>query len=130
MTAIRLADSDGNAGTDADPTWTPLQPTYPMPDHDSAHSVEGGAAAEVLERVLGTDDVPFATCSFSLPGDGCSDAVPVLRSFERFSQAAKENAESRVLVGIHFRHAAEIGLRHGRQIGAHAVTLFMRPVAR
>ena len=33
-----------------------LQFTYPMPDHDSAHRVEGGAAAEVLKQFFGTDD--------------------------------------------------------------------------
>jgi hypothetical protein len=49
VTAIQNADTDGNPDTRADPTWTPLQLTYPMPDHDSAHSVEGGAAAEVVQ---------------------------------------------------------------------------------
>ena len=40
VTAIQLADSDGNPDTAADLNWTPLHITYPMPDHDSAHSVE------------------------------------------------------------------------------------------
>jgi hypothetical protein len=31
VTAIRLADTDGNPDTVADPTWTPLQLTYPIP---------------------------------------------------------------------------------------------------
>ena len=57
VTAIRTADTDGNRNTAGDPTWTPLQPTYPMPDHDSAHSVEGGAAAEALKRFFGTDEI-------------------------------------------------------------------------
>ena len=33
VTAIREADTDGNPNTHADPTWTPLQLTYPIPDH-------------------------------------------------------------------------------------------------
>jgi len=37
VTAIRLADTDGNPSTDADPTWTPLVPTPPIPDYESAH---------------------------------------------------------------------------------------------
>ena len=62
VTAIRLADTDGNPSTIADPAWDPLRNTPPIPDHDSAHAVEGGAAAEVLERVFGTDSVSFTAC--------------------------------------------------------------------
>ncbi|HEY6695881.1 MAG TPA: vanadium-dependent haloperoxidase, partial [Solirubrobacteraceae bacterium] len=54
VTAIQEADTDGNPNTSADPTWTPLVPTPPIPDYDSAHSVEGGAAAQVLRQFFGT----------------------------------------------------------------------------
>src|SRR4029453_13189333 len=102
VTAIQLGDTDGNPGTEGDPLWTPLHFTYPMPDHDSAHSVEGGVAAEVLKQFFG-DRVPFTACSRTLPaGNKCDDATPVLRSFSSFSQAADENALSRILIGIHF----------------------------
>jgi hypothetical protein len=57
VTAIQLADDDGNPRTTGDPTWTPLRPTPPIPDHDSAHAVEGAVAARVMARVLGTDRV-------------------------------------------------------------------------
>ena len=129
VTAIRTADADGNPDTEADPTWTPLQPTYPMPDHDSAHSVEGGAAAEVLKRVFGSDDIPFSACSLSLPaGSTCADATPVLRSFTSFSAAAEENGLSRILVGIHFRNATEEGIQHGRKIGRRAVSMLLNRI--
>jgi hypothetical protein len=129
VTAIQTADTDGNPNTTADPTWTPLQPTYPMPDHDSGHSVQGGAAAEALKRFFGTDDIAFQACSFTLPvGSRCIDAAPVLRSFASFSEAAVENGNSRIYVGIHFRRATEEGTRHGRRIAARAVKLFLRPV--
>lgn len=129
VTAIHLADSDGNPGTAADPDWTPLQLTYPMPDHDSAHSVEGGAAAEVLTQFFGTDDIAFAACSLTLPaGSTCADPAPRLRSFASFSAAAGENGLSRILVGIHFRRAVEEGIQHGRKIGRHAVQHYLRPV--
>ena len=128
VTAIRLAGDDGNPDTAADATWTPLQLTYPMPDYDSAHSVEGGAGAEVLARVLG-DATGFTACSLTLPpGATCDDAVPVLRSFGSFSQAAAENAISRVYLGIHFRKSVDAGLEHGRRIGQRAVSLFLQPV--
>jgi hypothetical protein len=128
ITAIRLGDTDGNPGTVGVPDWTPLQPTYPMPDHDSAHAVEGGAAAEVLKRIFGTDDMAFTACSTTLPaGSRCEDLGAVTRSYWSFTQAADENAVSRIYIGIHFRRAAEEGVRHGRKIGAYAVKKFMKP---
>ncbi len=129
VTAIQLADTDGNPDTDVDPTWTPLRGTPPIPDHDSAHSVEGGAAAQVFQRFFGTDLISFETCSLTLPaGSTCNDATSVMRSFTSFSQAAEENALSRILVGFHFRNAVEQGVEHGRLIGDRAVDLFMLPV--
>jgi hypothetical protein len=129
VTAIQMADTDGNASTLADPTWTPLVPTPPIPDHDSAHSVEGGAAAQVLREFFGTDQVSFNTCSLTLPaGSRCDDVAPVYRSYGSFSQAADENGLSRIFVGFHFRLAVEDGIRHGRKIGRRAVHHFLRPV--
>jgi len=52
----------------------------------------------------------------------------VTRSFTSFSQAADENAVSRILVGFHFRNAVEQGVEHGRLIGDRAVDLFLLPV--
>lgn len=129
VTAIRLGDTDGNPETEGVADWTPLQWTYPMPDHDSGHAVQGGVAAEILRQVFGTDDVAFKACSMTVgPGLTCADATPVLRSYASFSQAADENAVSRIYIGIHFRHAVEEGVRHGRKIADYAVHQFMKPV--
>jgi hypothetical protein len=129
VTAIQEADTDGNPNTAADPQWTPLQFTYPMPDYDSAHSVEGGAAAEVFLRFFGTDAISFSACSLTLPaGSTCADASPKLRWYDSFSQAADENGISRILVGIHFRNAVDEGIAHGRRIGRRAAQLFLKPV--
>ena len=70
VTAIQLAGTDGNAATVADPTWTPLVTTPPVPDHDSGHSVEGGAASAVLRGFFRTDDIEFSTCSYTAAGRG------------------------------------------------------------
>jgi hypothetical protein len=129
VTAIHLADTDGNPDTVGDPTWTPLQLTYPMPDHDSGHAVQGGVAAEVLKLFFGTDRVRFRACSLTLAAPNtCNGSSPRLRSYRSFSQAADENAVSRILLGIHFRRAVEEGTEHGRKIGRRAVSLFMKPV--
>jgi hypothetical protein len=129
VTAIQLADTDGNPDTDVDPTWTPLVGTPPIPDHDSAHSVEGGAGAQVLRRFFGTNQISFETCSLTMPaGSTCADASPVLRSYTSFTQAAEENGLSRIMVGFHFRNGCEQGVEHGRRIGNRAVNRFLLPV--
>ena len=128
VTAIRLADIDGNPATTADPTWTPLVETPPIPDYDSGHAVEGGAAAQVLARFFGTDTISFSNCSYTLPAEQtCADPTPTLRHFTRLSQAADENAVSRIYIGFHFRDAVEIGTRHGEKIADRTVNLHLRP---
>jgi hypothetical protein len=128
VTAIRQAASDGNPRTSPDVTWTPLVTTPPIPEHDSGHSVEGGAAAAVLRMFFGSDQARFELCSFTLPaGQTCTDPSPTMRSFNRFSSAAAENAASRVLVGFHFRHATTSGTRHGTRIGRYVVKTFLKP---
>jgi hypothetical protein len=129
VTAIRAADTDGNPRTSADPTWTPLVTTPPIPDYDSAHSVQGGAGATVLKRFFGTDRIGFSTCSLTLPAGGrCTDPSPITRSYASFSAAAAENGISRILVGFHFRKAVDEGIEHGNRIGDLAVDRFLRPV--
>jgi PAP2 superfamily len=128
VTAIQNADADGNRRTSGDPTWTPLVPTPPIPDYESAHSVQGGVAATVLKRIFGTDHIGFETCSLTLPsGSTCDDKPPVLRTYTSFSQAAQENGLSRILVGFHFRKAVDEGIEHGRKIANHAVDNFLQP---
>jgi hypothetical protein len=56
------------------------------------------------------------------------DAVNAIDRTSRFSQAADENAVSRIYIGIHFRRAVEEGVRHGRTIAEYAVHQFMKPV--
>ena len=128
ITAIRNGDTDGNPATTGDPNWTSLRRTPPDRDYVSGHSIEGGAGAEVLKQFFGTDRIRFQDCSASLPaGSTCSDPSPVLRSYSTFTQAADENAFSRILIGFHFRKAVEEGTEYGRKIGKRAANLYFRP---
>jgi hypothetical protein len=128
VTAIHEAATDGNADTSADPTWRSLVDCPPDPEYDSGHSIQGGAAAQVLKRFFGTDTVSFSDCSTTLPAGGnCGEASQVNRSFASFSQAADENGLSRILVGFHFRKSVEEGIKHGRKIADHAVNIYLRP---
>ncbi len=134
VTAIREAHHDGNPAATADADWTPPRTTPPIPDHDSAHAVEGGAAAAVLTAYFGRTD--FAACSVSEPAtdNRCVDSTKtghaLIRHYSSFTQAANENALSRIYVGFHFRKAAMDGNWHGQLIGAHVVATSMRPLHR
>jgi hypothetical protein len=106
-----------------------LQPTPPNQDYPSGHAIEGGAGAEVLKQFFGTDQISFKDCGTALPaGNTCDDPTPVLRTYTSFTQAATENAYSRILVGFHFRKATDEGTAYGRKIGERAAALNLRPV--
>jgi hypothetical protein len=129
VTAIHAGDTDGNPATAADPTWTPLEVTPGIPDYPSGHSIEGGAAAGVFLEFFGTDHVPFSACSVTVTtGDGtCGSAHPVVHHFRNFTQAANENADSRVWIGFHFRYATEVGTAEGLRMGRWTATNRLQP---
>ena len=60
------------------------------------------------------------------PGSTCSDPTPTFRWYTSFSQAADENAYSRILIGFHFRKSVEQGTEYGRKIGQRAANLYLR----
>jgi hypothetical protein len=97
VTAIRLADQDGNPATAADPGWLPLLATPPYPSYPGNMACVGAAAARVLARIFGENDIPFTITWVGTPGN-----ADMTRSFNGFREAADEEARSRVLGGIHF----------------------------
>jgi hypothetical protein len=121
-TAIRMADADANAQTAPDASFAPLLVTPPVQDYPSTHSALGAAAAIVLAETFGRDDVGFTFTSTS--------AMPSNpeRSFKSFSEAARENADSRVKAGLHFRFATTAGLKLGEDIARFAVRNSLTPL--
>jgi hypothetical protein len=112
ITAIRAAGTDGNDATVADASWDTLFLTPPIPDYPSGHACAGGAASAVLISVFGDEQ------TFTLPSTMSAQFPQIqARTFHRISDAAKENAFSRMLVGIHFRLACEVGLAQGIDVG-------------
>ena len=120
VTAIRAGDTDGNPSTEADPSWSTYLNTPPIPDYPSTHSVLGAAAAEVLGQFLGSDQIAFTTTSGA-------PFANITRSFTSFTQAALENADSRVFAGIHFRTACRDGVWLGGRIGMFAFRHYLQP---
>ncbi|MEU1723030.1 phosphatase PAP2 family protein [Nonomuraea sp. NPDC005692] len=118
VTAIRLADTDGNPRTAADPDWTPLLVTPPHPDYTSGHTCFTAASMSALAHFFGRDDIPFS---------GYSSDSGTTRSFRGFSHALAEVIEARVWGGIHTRTADVQGAKIGAQVTAYMVRHYFRP---
>ena len=107
ISAIRLADTDGNPATVADPTWSPLVVTVADPSYPAAHSTISAAAATVLTAFFGSHDVVRVT-SDVLPSAG-------VRTYDSYQAAATEAGLSRIFAGQHTRIDVNAGstLGHG-----------------
>jgi membrane-associated phospholipid phosphatase len=119
ITAIRLADTDGNPLTTADPGWMPLFATPAHPEYPSGHSCNSGAAATVLANEFGEKS------HFTVESDVM---LGVTRSFHSFSAALAEVINARVYAGIHFRTACVVGQQLGRNVANHVMTYAMQPL--
>ncbi len=122
ITAIQLADTDGNAATEPDTGWAPLLETPPFPEYTSGHSTFSGAAAVTLAFFYGRDDIAFTVGSDDLPG--------VYRSYGGFWQAAQESGASRIFGGIHFQSANVHGLNSGAATARYVVRHYLAPKRR
>ena len=105
VTAIRLADTDGNHRTKADPDWLPLVPTPPYSDHSSGYNCLTGAFVNTGKAFFGTDRMHFTVHSNATNAD---------RSYSRLTDPVKDTINARIWVGIHFRTADEAGAESAR----------------
>ena len=116
VTAIPLADDDGNPDTIADAEWTPLLTTPAHPEYTSGHSCGSSAATTVLAAYFGAD-TPFVMESQAAPG--------WVRFYPSFSAAIDEVADARVFAGIHFRTACEDGKVLGSEVAGYIMENLM-----
>lgn len=128
ISAIRLADTDGNSRTVADPNWEPLNPfSPPFPAYISGHATFGAVHAAVMEGYFGTDKVTFTITSEDPFYAGLGGGS---RTFKKFSDAAWENAISRLYLGVHYRFDATDGNRTGTDLGKYVVRNCLRSISR
>jgi hypothetical protein len=133
---------DGNPLTTGDVNWTPLGApmtnmtmvnfTPPFPAYPSGHATFGAATFRTIELFYGTDYIPFTFTSDELNGvtlDNVGNVRPFApRSFARLSDATKENAQSRIYLGIHWQFDATEGIKMGNSIADYTFDTVMRPV--
>ncbi|HKB05470.1 MAG TPA: vanadium-dependent haloperoxidase, partial [Gemmataceae bacterium] len=118
VTAIPAAATDGNPDTAPDSSWMPLINTPNHPSYASNHSSQSRAAAEALAAFFGTDQVSFT-----------AKVGTVERSYNKFTDAAKEAGKSRIFAGIHWSFDVAAGEALGRKVGQYVADHFFQPVA-
>src|SRR5262249_19331487 len=123
VTAIRLADTDGNPDTGPDPNWTPLIVTPNHPSYVALHACQSEAAAQVLASFFGSDQISF---NVTWPDPLNKDAPDVLRTFDKFTAAAHEAGMSRIYGGIHWSFDVALGWQLGRKVGQYVADHFFQ----
>ncbi len=96
VTAIREADTDGNAATDADPNWLPLLVTPPYPSAPGNMACVGASASRSLERLFGQNNIAFSVTWTGTTGPTTT------RNYNGFRELGDQEAYSRIWGGIHF----------------------------
>ncbi|MEV4342211.1 vanadium-dependent haloperoxidase [Streptomyces sp. NPDC049590] len=120
ITAIRLADTDGNPATTADADWEPLLPTPPHPDYLAGHPTVAAAVTRALTGVLGTSRIDL---------DVPSEVTGTRRYYRWADDLDRDVVDARVWGGVHFRTAGVAGRRAGARVAAWALDHYFRPVA-
>lgn len=105
-----------------DPQFKPPIATPHFPEYTSGHSVQAGAAVEVLSELFG-ENYHFTDRTPEMLGSEKSMRLLKPRHFNSFREMAREASMSRLYGGIHFRQACEVGVWQGETIGKQVNTL-------
>jgi hypothetical protein len=118
--AIRLADTDSNPVTEADPAWTPFVSTPNHPEYPAAHGCSDGAMAEAIRSFYGTKQVRFAFDS---------TITATTHDYESTDDLVRDVRNGRVWGGMHFRHSAVVGTELGKEVAKWVAKRHFQPVA-
>ena len=123
FTAIRAGDTDDNAATEPDPTWTPLVATPCHPEYPAAHGAGTGGLAHALEQFFGTKRVEFTLTSTSVSG-----FASYAHHFTRTQDLVKEIIDARIFGGMHYRTSGVHGTVIANKVAHYVAKHYFRPV--
>ncbi len=116
VTAIPLAETDGNPDTMADPDWLPLVNTPSHPEYLAGHPSLNGAAATVLLSHFNDEQ------TFTLTTPGQPE-----RTYRSIGQAREDGNNARVWGGMHYPSTViisdTVGETIARYVNRHAMQL-------
>jgi hypothetical protein len=120
ITAINLADTDGNPATSADPAWAPMITTPPYPDYPSGYNAFNSTVAHGLKELFGTRHLQLTLTSTAVPG--------VQRHYDHGDALLQDVVDARVWLGIHFRTADTAAKKMGKQLAAWTLDHYFQPI--
>ena len=109
ITAINLADTDGNPATSPDPNWTPLRTTPNYPEYPSGYNAYTSTESHALENLFETRHLQMTLISTAVPG--------TQRFYDSGRRAAPGCRQRQDLAGIplpHRRHRLQGDREGGR----------------
>jgi hypothetical protein len=104
-------------------TYQQFWPEPPFPAFYSGHSVQGSAAATVLESIYGKTYAFTDNSHLNRPRSFIRNIEYKPRKYESFKQFAIESGYSRILGGIHTPLDNEVGLAEGIKVGENIIRL-------
>jgi hypothetical protein len=121
ITAIRMADTDGNPDTTfdpaVDPAWNSVIPSPPYPDYVSGYNGAMGAYSQALEDTLDTRHLKLTLTTTVFP-----EGDPRHTRFYDSGRAVRQEViDARVWLGIHFRFADTAAAKMGQQVADYAL---------
>lgn len=122
VTAIALADTDGNPATEVVDGWTPLRPTPPYPEYTSGHACFTGAVSGSLDNLFGAGSLSPA---YTMPSfvEGVAD-----RSYTSTDALDAETMNARIWNGFHFRSAMTDGNALGHSVADFVVANYFQTI--
>lgn len=105
ITAIHLADTDGNPATEPDTSWASLGNLPPYPDEPSGANCVYSGVMNAAKAFFGSDQA-----TFSITGGGST------RNYTSFTAVIPDVIEARILLGIHFRRPDVNGAALGKKV--------------
>jgi hypothetical protein len=120
ITAINLADTDGNPATSADTTWAPMITTPPYPEYPSGYNAFNSTVAHGLKELFETRHLQLTLTSTAVPG--------AQRHYDCAGSLLQDVVDARVWEGIHFRTADTTAREIGRHVAAWTLDHYFQPI--
>jgi hypothetical protein len=118
VTAIQLAEDDGNPATEPDPDWTSLIPSPPYPDYTSGLNTAVGSISRAVAHVLDTNRINLRITS---------TAAAETRHYRYAGALNRAAINARIWSGLHFRSADVVGNHRAQRIASYVFRHAFQP---
>ena len=119
ITAITLADTDGNPDTAPDPGWVPLFSTPNYPEYPSGYNAFNSTVVHGLQNLFQTRHLHLTLISTTAPG--------AVRHYDSGRALLQDVVNARVWNGFHFRSADIASRDLASQLAAWTLDHYFQP---